>query len=108
MRLCFPGDNVAPSIVARPQGSGQTFLDASLQKAILVLCNIFRGFSLHVQPKVTQSERGKFLSVAFSPMPAPRGWSGRGLARPRRGQLGAGGPRAMTETGPSSPHKLLP
>lgn len=55
MRLCFPGDNVAPSIAPRPQGSGQAFLETLLQKGILVLCNIFRGFSLHVQPKVTQS-----------------------------------------------------
>lgn len=67
------GDNVAPSIVPLPQGSGQAFLDALLQKAILVLCNIFRGFSLHVQPKVTQSERGKFLSVAFFPGAARAG-----------------------------------
>lgn len=94
MLLCFPADNGAPSTVPRPQGCGQAFLDASLQKGILVLCNIFRGFALHVQPKVTQSERGKFLSVPFFPMPAP-------LAL--LGQLRAGRERSWARLAPRTP-----
>ena len=38
-----------------PQGSGQAFLETLVPEGILVLCNIFRGFSLHGQAKVTQS-----------------------------------------------------
>lgn len=55
MRSSFPGDNVAPASPLAPRGSRQAFLETLLKKGILVLCNIFRGFSLHVQLKVTQS-----------------------------------------------------
>lgn len=43
------------SLSITPREAGQAFLETLVPRGILVLCNIFRGFSLHGQAKVTQS-----------------------------------------------------